>query len=357
MESNQNFIEKIFQNRILLHVLFWLSTLVIFGVYGSAIGWPFLAGVLIKLFFLPIQIAATYYLIYYQVPTFLYNKRYVRFAISFFISILICSTLAHFVEDFGIVKVMSGYSDNLHTAWEIIRNPFANVGYNAEDIYLTVFMVTGLKFMKQRVEAKTQMDILEQEKANAEINLLKAQINPRILSKTLHQLHTLTKEKSDAAPEVVIKLSEMLDYMLYQCNSPKVLVSDEIILIQNYLDLEKLQHGAALQVTFFHHLENKELAITPLLLLSLIESVFTKKGENLPPNAKVEIILQENNDQLDCKILSNLMTLSTIEKTDFKKQLDLLYPNQSKLIINSKGATNVIELMLDLNIEHRVKAN
>jgi len=347
MEGNQNIIEKIFQNRILLHVLFWLSTLVIFGVYGTAIGWPFLAGFLIKLFFLPIQIAATYYLIYYQIPTFLYHKRYVRFAISFFLSLLVFSTLAHFVEDFGIVKIMSGYSDNLHTAGEIIRNPFANIGYNAEDIYLTVFIVTGLKFIKQRLEAKTQMEVLEQEKANAEINLLKAQINPRILAKTLHQLHTLTKEKSDAAPEVVIKLSEMLDYMLYQCNSPKVLVSDEITLIQNYLDLEKLQHGEAINITFYHHLENKELAITPLLLLSLIEAVFTKKGEQLPPNAKVEIILQEKMEHLSLQIISNLVTQQTAPKIDAQKQLELLYPNQHELTSTTKDG--VLNLSLNLN--------
>lgn len=347
MEGNQNFIDRIFQNRILLHVLFWISTLLIFGIYGTAMTMPFLAAMVIKFFFLPIQIAATYYLIYYQIPTFLYHKRYVRFAISFFLSLLVFSTLAHFVEDFGIVKIMSGYSDNLHTAGEIIRNPFANIGYNAEDIYLTVFIVTGLKFIKQRLEAKTQMEVLEQEKANAEINLLKAQINPRILAKTLHQLHTLTKEKSDAAPEVVIKLSEMLDYMLYQCNSPKVLVSDEITLIQNYLDLEKLQHGEAINITFYHHLENKELAITPLLLLSLIEAVFTKKGEQLPPNAKVEIILQEKMEHLSLQIISNLVTQQTAPKIDAQKQLELLYPNQHELTSTTKDG--VLNLSLNLN--------
>jgi len=347
--DNINIIEKVFQNRWLLHTLFWLSSLIIFAIYGIGVGWTFMVGFYIKLFFLPIQILATYYLIYYQMPTFLYPKRYVRFAISLFLSVLLFCTLAHFVEDFGLAKVLNGYSNNIHTTWEILRNPFANIGYNAQDIYLTVFIVAGLKFIKQRIETKTQMEVLEQEKANAEINLLKAQINPKILSKTLHQLHTLTKEKSDAAPEVVVKLSEMLDYMLYQCNSPRVLISNEIELIQNYLDLEKLRFGEDLTLTFFHHLDNEVVEIAPLLLVTLVEMTFLKKDEHLPKDAKVEIFLQENNNQLDFKILSNLMTETTLENTDFKKQLALLYPNQYSLTSNFNTCVNIVELIINLS--------
>ena len=201
MTTEVNFIERILQNRILAHVLFWLSTLIIFPLFGMSFGLPFLVGLLIKFFFLPIQITATYYLIYYQIPVFLYQKKYAKFALSLFASALIFCTLAHFSEDFGLTKFLSGYRNTVHTFWEILSNPFANIGYNAEDIYLTVFLVTGLKFIKERMEKKTQMEVLTQEKITAEINLLKAQINPKILSKTLHQLHTCLLYTSDAADE------------------------------------------------------------------------------------------------------------------------------------------------------------
>ncbi len=353
VEKQINIIEKIFQNRILSHTLFWLSTLIIFAVYGMGIGWSFLVGFIMKLFFLPVQMAATYYLLYYQIPKFLYKKKYIRFVISFGLSALVFCTLAHLVEDFGLVKVMKGYSDNIHTFWEILANPFANVGYSAEDIYLTVFIVTGLKFIKDRIDEKTEMDILEQEKAKAEINLLKAQINPRILSKTLHQLHKLTKEKSDAAPEVVIKLSEMLDYMLYQCNDPKVLITNEINLVQNYLDLENLRYGDAITIIFFHSLENKFSEITPLLLLSLVESAFLKKEESLPKDAKVEIILKEENEQLSLQLLSNLVQEEKLIDTSFKKQLELLYPNQYQLSEEVKEGVYSLSLSLNpLNLEN-----
>lgn len=349
MEEQRNIIEQIFSNRILVHVLFWFSTLIIFAVYGMGIGWSFAVGFVMKLFFLPIQIAATYYLLYYQIPKFLYKKRYLRFAISLGLSALVFCTLAHLIEDFGLVKIMKGYSDNIHTFWEIIANPFANVGYNAEDIYLTVFIVAGLKFIKDRIDEKTEMDILEQEKAKAEINLLKAQINPRILSKTLHQLHTLAKEKSDAAPEVVIKLSEMLDYMLYQCNEPKVLISKEIELVQHYLDLEKLKYGDSIKINFYHQLENNFSEITPLLLLSIIESAFQKKEDLLPKNAKVEIILKEENRQLNLQLFSNLVKQEDLSKMSFHQQLKLLYPNQHQLTTKIKIGIFTLNVLLNLD--------
>lgn len=348
MIKEPSIIERILQNRILSHVLFWLSTLLIFPIYGMGFGMPLLVGVIIKSFFLPVQILATYYLIYYQIPIFLYTQRYTLFFLSLLLSAIIFCMLGHLVNDFFITPRLAGYAHEPHTILEILKKPFSAVGYHAQDIYPTVFIAAILKFIKQRIEAKTNLDILAQEKATAEINLLKAQINPKILSKTLHQLHTLTKEKSDAAPEVVIKLSEMLDYMLYQCNSPKVLVNNEIELIQNYLDLEKLRFGEAISISFFHYLDNPSAEIAPLLLVSLVEAAFLKKGEILPDNAEVEIILKEKNEQLDFKILSNLTAPTTITTNNFTKQLDLLYPNQYRLEIGEKRTICTIELTLNL---------
>ncbi len=356
MQESTNIIDRIFQNRIAIHVLFWLSTLIIFPIYGMSFHMPFLAGLIIKGFLLPIQILATYLLIHYHIPKLLYQKKYLRFALFFFLSVLFFCTLGHLSDDLLIKPKLSGYGHASHTILQILANPFANVGYSASDIYSTVFIAAGLKFIKDSMEEKTQLDILEKEKANAEINLLKAQINPRILSKTLHQLHTLTKEKSDAAPEVVIKLSEMLDYMLYQCNSPKVLVSDEITLIQNYLDLEKLRHGEALPIIFYHHLENQKLTITPLLLLSLVEAIFTKKEKQLPDNAKVEILLQEKNESLSLQITSNLVTLQTVLTADAQKQLNLLYPNLHELTITAKDGVFNLSLNLNLSIHHPISS-
>ena len=349
MEKQPNIINRILQNRILSHALFWLSSMVFFAVYAKGFGMLILAAFIIKGFFLPVQILATYYLVYYQIPTFIYKRRYLRFFISLLLSAMVFCTVAHLVEDLGMSHIVKGYTEEIHTFWEIISNPFANIGYNAEDIYLTVFIATGIKFIKQRLEGQTQLTVLEQEKIKVEIDYLKAQVNPRILSKTLHQLHTLTKEKSDAAPEVVIKLSDMLDYMLYRCNEPKVLINKEIELLQNYLDLEELQYGENLKISFFHSLENKFAEITPLLLLSAVEVIFLKESGTFPANAKVELLLKEVNDQLSLKVLSTLRKEKKQLAATVKRQLDLLYPNQYTLQETVENGVYKLDLSIDLN--------
>lgn len=352
MEGTTNFIDRIFQNRTVVHVLFWLSTLIIFPVYGMSFGMPFLAGLIIKGALLPVQILASYLLIYYQIPNLLYQKKYLRFASLFFLSVLIFCTLGHLADDLLIKSWVSGYGHAPHTFLQVLANPFANVGYNASDIYLTVFIVAGLKFVKDRIDEKTQMDILEKEKANAEINLLKAQINPRILSKTLHQLHTLTKEKSDTAPEVVIKLSEILDYMLYQCSDPKVLISKEIELVENYLDLKRLEHGKHLKITFYHSLENKFSKITPLLLLTMVELYFQTGVQVISsyPNPSLEILLKEKEHQLEVEVYSTYLMPAMSSTIDFKRQLNLLYPDN--YTFDSGGDEETIKFHLTLNLEN-----
>lgn len=353
MTKTNTIFDKILGNRIFLHILFWLAALLIFPFY--AIGFqPFKVSLIIKAFALPVQMLAFYYLVYYQVPKYLYKKKYVRFIIFMLLGAVVFCTLSRLVEMYLFYPSFKywyprsnapAYDPNAYI--EILSNPFLNVFKKGLDDYVTVFIAAAIKFLKLRFEEKQQIALLQKEKAKAEINFLKAQVNPRVLSKTLHQLHTLTKEKSDAAPEVVIKLSDMLDYMLYQCNASKVLIRKEIELVQNYLDLEKLRYGADLTIHFYHELENNFSEITPLLLLSLVEAAFLKEEGVLPKNAKVEILLKQKGAQLNFKIFSHLNTFNKDAESNFKKQLELLYPEQYQL----ERSDNEEEYALTLNLQ------
>lgn len=354
MVTPNNIFDKILGNRILLHLLFWLVALLIFPLY--AIGFqPFLASLAIKGFYLPIQILAFYYLVYHQVPTYLYEKKYLHFIVLMLLGTVVFCSLTRLIEVYLLYpylkylypkSTLPVYDPNAYI--EILSNPFVNIFKTGLDIYVTVFIAAAIKFLKLRFEEKQQIAFLQKEKAKAEVNFLKAQVNPRVLSKTLYQLHTLTKEKSDAAPEVVIKLSDMLDYMLYQCNAPKVLISKEIELVQNYLDLEKLRYGDDLTIHFYHELENNFSEITPLLLLSLVEAAFLNKEGVLPKSANIEILLKQKGEQLNFKIFSNLNTFNKSAENNFKKQLELLYPNQYELEMSDKKEEYALTLNLQL---------
>jgi len=122
-----------------------------------------------------------------------------------------------------------------------------------------------------------------------------------------------------------------LDYLLYQCNSQKVLLSKEIELIENYLALEQIRYGDQLNLKFFNHLENDLAEISPLLLLPMIESAFPVDKASVPSEANVDIILRAEKDQLHFQVVSTLVKKEQGAELNFKKQLDLLCPDQYDL--------------------------
>ena len=126
-----------------------------------------------------------------------------------------------------------------------------------------------INLLKDQLEEKSKLEELQKEKVNAQLKFLKSQIHPHFLFNTLNNLYLLTLEKREEAPEVVLKLSEMLDYMLYQCNEPTVTLVKEIELIKNYIELEQLRYDERLEVNFDHKLEDQNAKIAPLILLSL----------------------------------------------------------------------------------------
>jgi len=164
--------------------------------------------------------------------------------------------------------------------WEIISAPLVTFDMYFHRVFPSAFWFTFLKIGVDQIRTQQKVIELSEEKATAELNFLKAQIHPHFLFNTLNNLYTLTLEKSDDAPEVVEKLSGILDYLLYRCNEPRVSLQLEIALIEHYLTLESLRYGDRLNLSFTHHVDRPEaIMIAPLILISPVENAF-KHGAN-----------------------------------------------------------------------------
>ncbi|MEE4260539.1 MAG: histidine kinase [Bacteroidales bacterium] len=219
------------------------------------------------------------------------------------------------------------------------------------------FMITGLASTikiaknwlwviqeKQRIE-KDKIEI-ELKLRESELKFLKAQIHPHFLFNTLNNLYGLTLEKSDMASEVVVKLSEMLDYMLYECNENLVPLEKEIKLLENYIALEKIRHDESLDIALTIDGQLKNLKIAPLILLPFIENAFkhgmSKQSDNkwLHINIKVEDLILKysvNNSKELAENIANQVS-EGIGLENLKKRLGLQYKNDFKLdIINSEN--------------------
>lgn len=206
---------------------------------------------------------------------------------------------------------------------------------------------------------RDQKDIvaLKEQKKTTELNLLKHQLNPHFLFNTLNNLYALALKKSDKTPSVIAKLSEILDYILYQCKDNYVPLSKEIELLENYITLEKIRYGNRVEVRF----EKKIIAdvkIAPLLLLTFVENAFkhgisqelAKGTIHLEINAtKNEIVFVSKNTKPKAHLEKMNAEKSAIGIQNIKKQLELLYPNNHDLMIHNNELTYEVVLKLNLN--------
>ncbi|MDY8135440.1 sensor histidine kinase [Aquimarina sp. 2201CG5-10] len=199
---------------------------------------------------------------------------------------------------------------------------------------------------------------LKEQKKTSELEALKNQLNPHFLFNTLNNLYVLTLEKSDDAPEVIDKLSEILDYILYGCNEKFVPLTNEIKLLNNYIALEKLRYGKRLKINFEYEAGNGT-NIAPLLLLTFLENAF-KHGVSQETNkAFINIKLKVSNETIYFQIENTKPLLSSetnnqkrisIGLPNIKKQLNILYPNNYVLELNDNEQKFSANLNLITNV-------
>ncbi len=231
---------------------------------------------------------------------------------------------------------------------------FTVLGY-FDRVYGIAFLFLFIKMIRDRGVEKQKIEMLKQEKANAELNFLKAQIHPHFLFNTLNNLYALTLEKSDKAPEVVAKLAEMLDYMLYRCQDERVPISQEIMLLEHYIDLEKIRYGDRLSLDFNYSVDNLQTPVAPLILISIVENAFKHGVSNVVGSAMVAISLEVLNGKLDFRVINSKPTVAEDDPMDYRKgigvqnaqrQLDLLYPNQYAWQVQEHAETYEVNLRL-----------
>ena len=171
---------------------------------------------------------------------------------------------------------------------------------------------------------------LENEKTQTELKMLRAQLNPHFLFNTLNNIYSLSIDNSPKTSSAIGKLSEILDYVLYRCDSNFVGVSSEIKLIEDYIELERLRYDDRLKVEVLQSIE-KNNQVPPLLFLSLVENAFKHGAGEDSGSPEIKIVLKSDTEQISFEVLNTFVedgkeeTKESIGLSNIKKQLDLLY--------------------------------
>jgi two-component system, LytTR family, sensor kinase len=302
---------------------------------------------------LPILAGLIYLNLYVLLPTFFVTKRY-----TFYLLLL----LALFIITAILIRVLNVYYINVRYPSEWDNNHILDI-YHVGKIMLLrvtpVFVVaTVIKLLQfWHNEQKTARDLLK-EKLDAELNYLKGQVHPHFLFNTLNNLYALTLQKSDQAPKIVLKLSELMSYMLYDSQENKIALQKELTHVQNYIDLEKIRYGNRLDVSFNISGDIKNRYIAPLILIPFIENAFKHGVSNETENCWITIdckvkenglMVKVENSKSNGVVSSDILHYKNgIGLHNVKRRLALLYPGNYELNIENSSEYYAVDLKLSL---------
>jgi LytS/YehU family sensor histidine kinase len=217
----------------------------------------------------------------------------------------------------------------------------------------TVGCMTVITLAKRWVKKEREWLDAEKERVAAQLQILKAQLHPHFLFNTLNNIYSFALENSPETPQMILKLSSLLSYMLYDCKAEEVLLEKEVEVMKNYIDLEKERYGDKIDISVNIQGDIQDKYITPLLILPFLENAF-KHGtsEQLDrPWMSVDIAVKDH--ILKCKVVNSKNEYVPFHENgvginNVKQRLELLYPGKYDLKLVDEGDFFVVSVMLEL---------
>ncbi|NND07897.1 MAG: histidine kinase [Saprospiraceae bacterium] len=326
-------------------MLFWLVLLVILIVSDfSHLGWPLvLFQKSVDIIFYAIMI---YINLLYLIPMFLSRKKFWTYVALLLLTVLVLTPIKIAIQVYLFAETPSFQNYLLANQSYFFMSMFL-VGSSS-----TIYGILSDWFIHQSEKMELQTQTMQ-----SELKFLRSQINPHFLFNTLNNLYALTLKKSDDAPEIVLKLSEMMRYMLYECNEKQVLLSKEVAYMKNYLDLERLRQHETIDLTFNLKGDISEQKIAPLLLIPFIENSFKHGPSSQINHGWVKIDLEVEGNRLLFSVENSKgpsqprmihRKSGGIGLVNVRRRLNLLYDDKYKLDISNQPNSYQISLVLNL---------
>ena len=343
-----------------LHVIAWISYFIILNMFFSSI--LSVGSTLFKsTYTVIIHIILFYFNSQILIPKILYNKKYFLYLISILLLIIIAISIFYFIQNhFDLFDKMMlkrrALSPNFIEKGKI-ANEYSFLRRSIFRNFSTVFAVLLLSTVSRLLMNKIQDDQktinLKNEHLLSEMKFLKSQINPHFLFNSLNNIYSLVQSKDDIAPSMLIKLSEMLRYMLYECNDDFVVIEKEIQYINNFIVLQQLKTEFPQKIVFDYSQVNNSTKIPPLLLIPFVENSFKHSNVEDINNGQVNIIIESTQNSIEFK-MSNTIPKTRINKDktggigleNVKRRLELYYNKRYSLDINKTEKEFTVNLSI-----------
>jgi sensor histidine kinase YesM len=341
MRISIDFVRKYF-----FHILLWMLLTISLGIDGNEL---YAVSKGLFFFYIAAKISVLLVLVYLNLllfyPLFFKTKKYFYYTLCILSITLITGYLNTKLELFAREK--RGLENGQEFFIFFIKQFFMAVRY----VLTAFFLQITVDFYEQKEKIKR----IELEKAIAELNFLKAQLNPHFLFNTLNNLYALILEKSDKSGECVLKLADILKYILAEGKEDRVSLKKELLLLENYIELERLRKPDA-DVSFTKEGAVNDYQITPLILLPFIENSFKHGLNTVSRNGFIHTNIKVENQLLSLSIENNIPPAGNtvavqshgIGIENVKKRLELLYPNRYALTIEKSMGSFLVKLQLQL---------
>ncbi len=306
-------------------------------------GLPYFAACVIVRIVLLIGIA--YLNLHYLLPRYLLTGRYWRYFSLVLLSIL-GYLLVQAFYDYIIYGFVIAPTRNLHWIETLSYNFFSTLWY--------LGLMVPLKLSIDWYAQQRTLQKIAVEKLQAEVNFLRSQVNPHFLFNILNNLYALTLKKSDLAPDMVLKLSEMMEYMLYDSDDVRVPLEKEIGYLQNYIELERLRCGDHSDIALTINGNPNGQEIAPLLLLPLVENAFKHGVGKQVEKSWLHGTLTLNSTSVQMTVENNKPPVRLngqkggIGLVNLRKRLELLYPGRYTLQTEDRLDTYKAALQISL---------
>ena len=297
---------------------------------------------------LPVLLLATYFIIFFGVRKYLIEGKTAQF--------ILIVALAGAVVLLGRWKWLElvnwlnfGFTGSM---------PITKVLKNVIRDYAVVALAVCLYIIGDWKRKEKETRRLIEAKAQSDLELLKQQLHPHFLFNTLNNIYSLVLNNQDPngqAAESILKLSRLMEYLVYQSGTSEGKLNEEIVLVQDYLDLERLRHGDGLEIEFNVTGIDESIFFAPLVLLPFVENCFKHGGRNQEGLFVVKIFLLFNKGILDIEVTNSKaekglpkVTKGGVGIQNISNRLNLLYPNRYSLQIDDQPSVYSVRLKIEL---------
>jgi two-component system LytT family sensor kinase len=343
-------VNKLLTNRVAYHVVFWCFIFCFSAAYISVIGEDRVVSLYNLALRIPFIILCCYLNLYVLMPRFYYGNRLVLYAVAVMGLIFSLNAINLFLLEAFVDSPICPTTFEADATFNS-----SNYLYKSFYLFTLVGLTSGIKLSKSHYVERQKADAIEKEKLQTELSLLKSQIQPHFFFNTLNNLYALTLKKSELAPEMLLKLSDLMSYGLYEAEAASVPLEKELEHIRNYVELESLRLGNRFTVQFQVDGNMEAKHIPPLLFLPFIENCFkhsTIQGVN--KSIIVKITIEGNSINLRTSNPFDFSAKPSLEKKgglglkNAHRRLQLLY--RGKYSVETQTENGVYQLFVSISL-------